>query len=652
MAKIKKKTSRGNKVITKLLPLSSVFRTATVSEYIGIINTDWRYASRCSFSSDMPNDWNEALQGATVYFPAVFPYFSFDSSSSFASEVKWIGRVDGKHLALTATYYMDEDTKYTLSLFFKDSICNMSKLVDCIQDKSSSVIDIYLHVATEHRKNPAKRDFYYEQSINAGMSPRLAAFTSGSIPVDRQRAVLKQLLAGDAIMDLYNIFQVLSFADYFCQLHDVRLDANSTSFGIPDNNVKEVLARCTSKPLPFGNFKIEYSEVEQLELSGSVSSFYTVHGKARGYVSVHNLSIATGLTTFDLNAITAKSAESYFYLDKYGNPIKGVTAEDFVKADYIIADTGLKAKVNNADLFGIFNRESETGERPFRLFGFMCLVDLLHLLIQRGVTVDNKFWGKYCSVDFHINGKGFHYEEQVPEDVAEIVTFYKCSNEFLERVKDTTNIKTLSQANFFIDGFIRMCRRRRLENNSVASIYNTGLMDSKGNFVWLQISNLYDEYYQIQPALLSGIQLTDDPILPYADAKYLRLRNYNDIELDMKGLEHILSERSFRCPKRIEGMPAEVLLPAIQMSLAYAKQVLKVDPYFAQPAYSVTTDKIHHILPLYLGTPYVKENLGGALYIMYGRVATLYSLEMAREYATEFSISMPRWLAELDDDEL
>ncbi len=67
--------------------------------------------------------------------------------------------------------------------------------------------------------------------------------------------------------------------------------------------------------------------------------------------------------------------------------------------------------------------------------------------------------------------------------------------------------------------------------------------------------------------------------------------------------------------------------------------MLKTDPNYAQPLYSIKDNRIHYIIPLIIG-----RACAGGLVVKNNRVCTLYSGEMVVQYASVFNRATLIWL--------
>lgn len=627
----------------KLLDWSGASATAGV--YYDIMNTSWRGAGNCAYEYHTGMTWLHLLYGSKFYFAPVAEKFRCKVRTVWANDTVMLFTLQGKGLLVNVTYKR-EDTQ-TVTLFFPNCIMDLSDPPAIVQTKSSTFYQTVKrnihHMRAECGKQ--EREDVYAMHVSSGMTPEWARMMCGLVSDDVMEWNLCTLILGDLLTELLQVFRTLAFIDYAEQLgHSMMLGGNMIA--LSPNAVAVIEAKCASVSSAVSSLKLIYSDEDGAcgkEIIGNTAEFFNAHTPPVPKRAIEWLRDCCKEEVLDLDAITEKSRTNFFYIDRMGNPIDMIGVSERRAAGWMCAATGLTYSYSDHQVFGLYTQAEDHWE-------FQRFTTLLE--VYRGFEREErkglsmKKWQPLLSSKFILRGRGLRSSLPDDRDALEDVTFYTCSPDMLDILPDYSNIKTLDQMNFFIDGFIRMLRRRKVDSGLYAC-YNTGLVGKNGRYIHLLIPNIAGPKNDIQPDLVDITMFdtfTSEPQRPYKYVKQLYLPAEEIVTLDEKALLHVVSARDYRIPEELSEYNKAELMEWVGDSLRYGMSMLNANPFFAQPCYSVQMDTVCHLLPLYTEHVYDASHLAGALFIRNRRVATLYSISMARDHACLFTVPKAVWL--------
>lgn len=618
--------------------------SATAGIYYDLMNTNWRGASKCSYEYRKGMTWLHLLYNSKFYFAPVAEKFRCRVRTVWSNDTTMLFTLQGKGLLVNVTYRR-EDTQ-TLTLFFPDCVMDLSDPTKLVQRKSSTFYKCASDCARNSHVNYNKqeRDDIFATYLASGMTCEWAQIMCGMVSDDVFDHNLCMLLVGDILTELLQVYRTLAFLDYSLQLgHHMMQGGNELA--VSPNAIADIESKCSNVASAVSSLKLIYSEDTGTgkHIVGDVSRFYGVWTEPIPKRAIEWLRDCCREDTIDLDSVTEKSKSNFFYLDGHGNPIDMVGVSERREAGWMLAGTGLTYIFSNHAIFGFYQKNDSVWE----FVRFTTLLEVYKEFEQkrfRGLSMEK--WQPLLSSKFVLKGRGLRSSLPDERDLPEEVAYYTCSPEVLSALAPTSNIKTLDQMNFFIDGFIRMLRRRKIDGGLYAC-YNTGLVGKSGRYIHLLIPNISGPKNDIQPDLVDTSTFdtfTAVPHRPYKGARQLYLPENESITLDENALLHVVSDRNYRIPDELSGFSKSTLMEYVKDSLKYGQSMLTSNPFFAQPCYSVQMDNVCHLLPLYIEHTYDSEHLAGALFIRNGRVATLYSITMAREHACLFNIPKAAWL--------
>lgn len=632
-----KQKTKSNKV-TPILTLIPYPGKCTMSYYTNIISTNWRGAAKCALP-EKADSWGDVVWSTTFYFPPVVPRFKFCGTSEWADELVYTGRFDGPHLVLNVTYVRDT-APMTLNMVFRNGLMRLDHPEDFLQEKTSTFYQQVLCAARRAQVNSKEeraqiRDIYEAQNLSVSWIEVLCG-GAGSFTTARVR----RLCVSTVFRDLLDLFKTLSTIDYAEQMGLSHYVIGFPEYAVFKNELYAVEAECSRVKNPYSDIKLQGGGSPNY--FGDVSNFFDFGSRCLGRMGAAQLAYqANPDEDINLDEVDANARRCYFYIAPDGSPIMGVDYADATAARWMLRATGIPSKKSNgAEICALYERVE--GSWVFRVFS--PIADIVRVIREHVPEMSTTFWADKMVPSYRHITAGFPVErpDSSEVDALSFVPSYTCSKEFLELQPPTSNVATLEDANTFLDTFIRMLRRRRVENDW-DTMYNTGVLSTTGYYIWVMVPNLHGPRRDIQPSIVPGVTHMDDLLLPFQDRRFLLL--LPDFDLDLRSFTHGLEERGYRLPKEAQDFPVAQLTSFVKNSVDYAKHMLAVNPMFAQPMWSESDDKIYHFIPLYESGNYTKDGLLGALLVKRGRVATLYSLDMARRFARFFQCPVAAWLA-------
>lgn len=618
--------------------------------YFDIINTQWRGASLCSYTYEEGANWSQLLSSTKLYFAPLHDKFETTVATSWANDTRLLFTLQGKNMLVNVSFRRKEEQAQTLNLIFPECIMDISDVEALVQKKSSSLFQVALNNWRLCVKNYTleQRQEMYETYLSGGHMKEWAKIVSGLAPQEYLECNICTILLGEVMTPLLQIFRTLAFMDYALQRGHMLME-DHMCFSLSTKAIADVEAVCTNHTSAVSTCPITYHDTlddEYSEIVGNFYKFYNVYTKPVRGRHIEYLRLYAKEPVVDLNEVTEASRGRYFYLDFKGNPMVGVGSEESDAAAWMITATGLHHTTGGFAIFGWYQLATESDSWEFVRFDNA--FDIFRQLEQNGVKgLSVAKWQPILKSDFELKGRGLRESIDEEEELPSNVRYYKCSNEMFDSLQEGSNIQTLDQMNFFIEGFLRMLRRRKSENR-VDSCYNTGLVNKVGQYMWLCIPNLMGKFDAIQPSLVylkAASIYSDCPYRFYRDEKYLFLDG-KQIKVDENSLLHAAVDRENRIPAKLASMSKPQLMEWVRDSIRYSQQMLLYNPLFAQPCYSERYDRVCHLIPLYSDHTYDREHLAGALFICNGRVATIYTVEMARDHACLFNVPKAVWLPE------
>lgn len=619
--------------------------TATAGVFYDIMNTGWRGASKCSYVYEIGDTFFDVLNKTKLYFAPILDKLQFNCRSHWAAETRLLFTMQTGGWLVNITY--KRENPKTVTLFLPGYVMDVSKLASHVQRKSSTFFQDLNRTAymCKTSYSPEKKADSYEEYIAQGMSDRWAAVLSGKNDLSDIEGELCFLLIEELMTEFLQIFRTLAFIDYSVQMgNDIYM--NDVEIALLPSTLADIESRCAACTSDVSSVPINAcsDDMPSKNIIGESTKITDYFKGPAASTAISWLQKNCLEDTIDLDSINEKGQESYFFLDKNGNPMELASATEFRISSWMVAATGLTSRRNRCGIFALYSKlvpgDCWVFERFATMFGIYSIFEEKH---SKNLSIQK--WQPLLSPKFVLRGVGLRSTLNPDMDIMEEVCFYHCSPAILEQLGDSSNIKTLDQMNFFLDGFIRMCRRRKVDCG-VRGVYNTGLVDKTGRYVYLAIPNISGPRLDIQPSLLD-IRASDsrllEPIVPFNKASDLMYKQSN-IELDEQALLHIVFQRDYRIPDKLLNFSKEAFIECVRDSIRHAQAMFQVNPVFAQPCYSVQLDKVCYLIPLYTAAVYDEEHLAGALFIRNGRVATLYTVEMARDHACMFSIPKAVWL--------
>lgn len=617
---------------------------ATAGAYFDIINTQWRGASKCGYTLDETTTWPSLVDSLKLYFAPLYDKFEVTTYSGWSPNTRFLFTMQGKVLLVNISFVQAQT--YTVTLALQDCILDFNNIEGQLQKKSSSLFQLGLSSWKKSNTgyNNEQRRQLYDHCCVQGHSDDWAQIISGLMPMNGLECNICVAIMNELLYPMLQIFRTLAYMDYAVSKGYQLVQADFV-FMLTKEAIADIASLCANHRTAISGFPINTdSSFYDKELLGDRRNFYNVYTPPVRTGFVHWLCKVVLESSLDLDAITTCSREHYFYVDARGNPLKGTGYEEEQAARWLVTGTGLHDSVDNYPMFGFYMRE-QSGKWFFICFNtILGISSLIEDSEVDGFSLDT--WTPILTKSFVLKGKGLRDELDLEEhDILENVQYYRCSNEFLECLHESSNIKTLDQANFYIDGFIRMLRRRNAKSMA-NSCFNTGFIDKEEQYVWLCIPNINGKLSAIQPDVVKM------PDTPYdVDGDFHFYKNVSDlmykgtqIYVDENSLTHISDDREFRIPTNLASTSTTQLIEWIRDSIGHALEMLKGNPFYAQPCYSIRLDRICYLIPLYSWHSYNLEHLAGALFVHKGHVKTIYTVDMARDHACLFNIPKAVWL--------
>lgn len=637
------KKEKGVVPVVRLMPYPG--NSVTAGTWLDIINTSWRNADKCSYECKGEPSWIKFLGTLKIYFAPITPKFKVVEWTAWDDNTEFLFTLQSTTLLLNITFRREEGT-LTLCYRLPSCVFDFANMEDMLVKKSSSFFQLmYDSWRTSVTKYTQEQKFEVRDTyLSWGHDKDYADVMSGLFPQTDIELNIVSILTSSIVTPLLRIFKTLAFLDY-SQQRNAPIMQSGDELCVSANAMADIEAVCTNHTRDFSNIPITYKDGPDGDSTvvGDYKKFYKAHGEG---ITPRDLAILrTNVAEKDLNldTITDNSRKKFVVLDACGNPMIKGGMEEYDSGSWLVTDTGLHMSFANYRVYGFHKKEGN----EYRFVKFAALPEILGDLEKDVQGVNRSRWAAMLDPKFELKGCGLRGSIPEEEDLPTDVTYYSCSNEFLEILPEDSNIQNLDQANFFIEGFLRMLRRKKAPNK-VDYCYCTGLTGKDGGLIYFHVPNLYDELSKIKPCLLSTTRLvnaTDESRVYrfFRDPKYLRLEN-SEIKVDENALVHMAEEREYRVPAELARESRPQLMEWIRDSLRYAKLMMEFNPYFAQPCYSERLDKVCFLLPLYSRGMHDREHLAAAMFINNGRAATIYSVDMARDHACLFPFSKAVWL--------
>lgn len=619
--------------------------TVTAGTWLDILNTSWRGADKCTCPCDRDMNWLGLLHGLKLYFAPITTKFKVVEWTAWDDNTEFLFTSQGSVLLLNIVFRRDDGT-FTLCYRLPGCVFDFGDVSGMLVKQSSSFFSLvygsWKMSVTRYTQvqKVEMRDTY----LSSGHDKDYADIMSGLYPQTDIEANVAGVLATYIITPLLRIFKTLAFMDYSRQRGLEIMQTGSELF-LSSKAIADIEAICVNHSRSFSNIPVMYKDGEDGDSTvvGNCRSFYKVHGEGVTSKDIALLRTAVVEESLDLDAITENSRDKFVVLDKCGNPLLNGGVEEYESGSWLITATGLHTSSTNSPIYGFHVNDGS----EYRFVKFAVLLDILSTVEKEVEGIDKSRWAPILDSKFELMGRGLRSSIDIEEDIPACVRYYSCSNEFLSALPENSNIQNLDQANFFIEGFLRMLRRKKVPGDT-SYTYCTGMVSKDGGFICFRIPNLYDNLSNVKPHLFVSHRLPDtsgaaDDYKFFRDPRYLRLENA-DIKIDGHAFVHMLEEREYRVPVEVERESRPQLMEWIRDSLRFAKAILEYNPYFAQPCYSERLDKICFLLPLYSDGKHDAEHLIAAMFVNRGRVATIYSKDMARDHACLFPFPKAIWL--------
>lgn len=618
----------------------------TAGVYLDIINTSWRGAQRCSYEYKEGMSWWKLLGTAKLYFAPLHDRFEATVATCWSDETRMLFTTQGKNLLVNITF--KGPVTNTLNLILPECILDFSNPEALVQKKSSSIYQTALNSWRRCAMNysMAQRQELLDTYMQRGQDREWAQILSGLSGQENLEYNICTLAVSEVLTELLHVFRTLAFMDFAHQRGHVLLE-NNHMFSLSNRALADIESVCTNATSKMSDLPITYRNDggDNRQILGNFRRFYDVYSAPVNVKNVEFLRSYVQEVPIDLDQVTKDSADHFVYLDAKGNPMREGTHEARAEAKWMLTRTGLHHRYGGFPIFGYYEHEDTAAHWKFLKFD--TAPTIYHDLEQANVSgLSVAKWQPLLSTSFELKGRGLR--ESFPGDEEEVpanVRFYTCSKEMFEALGDNSNINTLDQMNFFIEGFLRMLRRRKAVNGA-DTCYNTGLVDKEGYFMWLMVPNLMGKFNALQPSVIfakRGSLYAEHTYRFYRENKYLFMQN-NKITVDENSLLHVSDDREHRIPPKLASMSKPQLMDWIRDSVRYSQERMMYNPLYAQPCYSERLDRVCHLIPLYSQHTYNQEHLVGALFVNNNRVATIYTVEMARDHACLFTVPKAEWL--------
>ena len=617
--------------------------------YYDIMHTQWTGASKCSYVYEDGMTWPELLTSSKFYFAPLSDKFEIKTHTGWSEDTRFLFTVQGKGLMVNISF-KDPDGSFTVTLFLKDCILDFTDLESNFQKKSSTLYTFALEFWRKCRMQYTKeqRLGIYDTYVASGHTDGWAKIMTGLAGQENLEYNICASIMNELLMPLLHIFRTLAFMEYGLEKGHKLLESN-LQFKMSHEAIVDVEASCTNHRKDVSRVPITYQDIEgadtECKIEGDIHNFYNVYSEPLRLGYLDFLRLNADCKVINLDEVTETSKNGYFLVDASGNPMKGISYEDQEAAKWMITPTGLRDRRDGFAILGLYQQKSA---RVWKFVRFGVIISICNFIEEQKLEGFNlSAWQPLLNKAFDATSKGLRdvLSKDSERDLPRDVMYYTCSNELFERVKDTSNIKTLDQANYFIEGFLRMLRRRKAEDRS-HTCFNTGFIDKEEKYVWLYIPNVMGKFSQIQPEVVN--MATADAEF---DGKYSFYRSFNEliypnkqIYVNENSLLHVSGDREFRIPTELASINSVQLIEWVRDSIQHALRMLEYNPMYTQPVYSERFDCICHLIPLYTKGEYNSEHLAGALFIHKGRVRTIYSVDMARDHACLFNVPKAIWL--------
>lgn len=200
------------------------------------------------------------------------------------------------------------------------------------------------------------------------------------------------------------------------------------------------------------------------------------------------------------------------------------------------------------------------------------------------------------------------------------------------------------------------CNGYVLNTENTRLLYNTGIVDSLGNYIMVIAetdgSNIYrhrvaNSVIDIQKEKFSTTYV--EPVKLYDSKEQLIFScDISDIDLGLSsGIGHIIKDRVDRLPEEFRGVSDKRIYDAIKNSIDFDIKMQSRDTRWVIPFYNLKHNEIQYIMPLYLESDY-SEKADLALIVrkqmgMY-RIGTIITIEQAYFNATAVADTSCRWM--------
>jgi hypothetical protein len=306
------------------------------------------------------------------------------------------------------------------------------------------------------------------------------------------------------------------------------------------------------------------------------------------------------------------------FKDKYGKPlfISLINHKGYFTGHFIGTSSYLAGKI--ADYFPenrnkIWDNESKFKEKYKRKSEGRDIPDLKD---RYKIKAETKVKETKATKQFESNQREIKkYWEAEPAAIAEEVSKTLLINNWKSTKGVDRYLKIIGTRIFRMTelGETRYCFLNKLKD----AVVNTGLVDKYGSFIYM-IYRKHIAYQLYVPYKIVGRKAelfnegfvnddkTDLPPITFNDDTKLTA-TLDRFDITPKALSHIIEERRERFPESAKNLSDIALATKIKTALELGLTLQKVDPSYAKPSYSTTTNTISWFLPLHINRDYNEE---------------------------------------------
>lgn len=640
----KKKTIKGE--IKKLEVITYDSALVSTRNILNIVETNWSHGVDCVYNRQGLNFY-DVLRSSSLYLAPIGSRFVFNYNNYLSGEIKYLVTAYKNYLTVEASLTVQSIYPCKVVFKFPNYSLNLLTIPEYMVSKDSTLAAT-LYKVSEEAKAFNVLDAMLEKDLNFKNYTQLETdLFSGNIKDDEHLQEALYVCIENAFFPVFkNLFITLAYMDFLKERGIKTGRKEDGTFYLSDENLSYILGECNkveSVPSYWGpnvdsiinDLKFLEAACEDYIKSDDIRDVFEATPILKRFTAdntniyVQQLKEMLG-KDIDCNYVDASATFCYILLDENGLVYKTKGYAENTLAKYQISFSGY-ARESDGARYSFLMKKTISRYKVLMMGTSDEIVDYLSTI--SGKDYSNSKAAEiireedYCCLE-HSLGDNLDYNNY----------YFDCCKELFDLVSTTSTIVSEEYANFYLYALI--CRLKALGYEKInRKVFTIPFVSKAGTFVKLYIDDLRGMLSSIQPKIYEGPLKGETPVVFYNNPNYLKLKPFDSLDVDTNSITHILHDSSNRISKVLSMVTATDINEYIAYSINLTKQMLQVDPNYAQPLYSVRDNRIYHMIPfMFNGVPV------GSLLVKNNRVCTLYSGEMTLRHASIFNSSVPVWL--------